>query len=370
MAIEPWLRLLAAVSPGSRSWVDLLGTYGSASAVIELSAAALASAGVDTQTLARLEKPDEGLLAQWRLWLDQPDRALLTLGDPGYPARLAECPDAPLALWVEGARPALLDGAQLAIVGSRNPTAGGRETARAFARYLSERGLTITSGLATGIDAASHTGALEGGGGTIAVLGTGLDSIYPRSNAGLAQDIKAAGLLVSEYPPGTQARPHHFPQRNRIIAALSLGTLVVEASRESGSLITARRAAEYGREVFAIPGSIRNPLAKGCHVLIREGAKLVDDTADILLEIAPQLVSSRVEASPVSASAGEDSLTKRRDYVALLEALEFAPTGIAQLAERAGLTTAEVSSMLLVLELEGLVEALPGGRYARLAQRD
>lgn len=283
---------------------------------------------------------------------------------------LRAIPDPPLALWVEGCDLTRLSAPQLAVVGSRNPTRGGRETAEQFARYLSERGVTITSGLATGIDAASHTGGLAGGAGTIAVLGSGVDTIYPHSNMELARRIAADGLLVSEFPPGTPPRPPNFPQRNRVIAGLSIGALVVEAARRSGSLITARLAAEYGREVFAIPGSIHNPLAKGCHQLIRQGAKLVDDVADILVELAPLLAFDvepvRSDRAPEDASI---SLTEQPAYRELLDALGFEPTGLATLAERTRLTTAELSSMLLVLELEGLVEALPGGRYSRLGNK-
>ena len=279
--------------------------------------------------------------------------------------------DAPLALWVHGRDLELLDAPQIAIVGSRNPTHNGRDTAEQFARYLSERGLTITSGLATGIDAASHEGALDGSASTVAVLGCGLDQVYPQSNTALAERIAAEGALVSEFPPGTPPRPANFPQRNRIIAGSSVGTLVVEAARRSGSLITARLAADYGREVFAIPGSIHNPLAKGCHELIRQGAKIVDDVADILVELAP-LLSTRIDDVDAGRARQTQShvFTEEAAYKELLEAMGFDPVSLTSLAERSGLTPAELSSMLLILEFDGLVEALPGGRYARMAKRN
>jgi DNA processing protein len=295
----------------------------------------------------------------------------VTFGSREYPQRLAEIPDAPLALWVEGAKLALLWAPQLAIVGSRSPTADGKETAVAFARYLAQRGLTITSGLATGIDGASHRGAVAAAGGTIAVLGGGLDAIFPREHTKLAAEIAARGLLVSEYAPGVEPQKLFFPQRNRIIAGLTLGTLVVEATRRSGSLITARLALDYGREVFAIPGSIHNPLARGCHHLIRQGAKLVEEAGDILVEIAPLLTAEGFELAPEPIAETEETPAVRDpSYEKLLSVLGFSPTPIADLSSRTSLTTAELSSMLLLLELEGLVEALPGGRYSRRGKKN
>lgn len=371
MAVEPWLRLLLAATPGSQTWLELLQTHGSAAAVMALPRATLASAGLGRQAIDKLSEPESQRLEHWQAWLARPHCALIGIDHEAYPPLLRVLPDAPLALWVEGRDISKLSAPQVAIVGSRNPTRGGRETAEQFARYLSERGLAITSGLASGIDTAGHIGALAGGAGTIAVLGSGLDTIYPTSNAELARRIVDNGLLVSEFPPGTAPRAQHFPQRNRIIAGLCVGTLVVEAARQSGSLITARYAAEYGREVFAIPGSIHNPLAKGCHRLIRQGAKLVDDVADILVELAPLLtIDTVVQREDRKSESSASSLTEQPEYAALIDALGFEPSGIAALTSRTGLTTAELSSMLLVLEFEGLIEALPGGRYARLSQRD
>jgi DNA processing protein len=296
-------------------------------------------------------------------------------GAPEYPQLLAPLPGAPLALWIEGASTELLNAPQLAIVGSRHPTHGGMETAQAFAKHLSQRGLTITSGLARGIDGASHRGALEGCGGTIAVLGCGPDVVFPPEHAKLTREIAAHGLLVSEYPPGTPPRALHFPQRNRIIAGLTLGTLVVEATRRSGSLITARLAGDYGRDVFAIPGSIHNPLARGCHQLLRQGATLVEEAADILSELAPSLrlaaaSSPAPNAATEAARASElSALFEQPAYRQLLEALGYDPVDLAVLSGRCRLTTEELSSMLLLLELEGFVEALPGGRYSRAVKR-
>jgi DNA processing protein len=232
--------------------------------------------------------------------------------------------------------------------------------------------LCITSGLATGIDGASHRGALGEVGGTIAVLGCGIDVIFPRAHSQLTAEIATRGLLVSEYAPGVTPQKYFFPARNRIIAGLSLGTLVVEATRRSGSLITARFAMDCGREVFAIPGSIHNPLARGCHWLIRQGAKLVEEASDILIELAPQLAACGVTVTPPPAAAPqarETPLLADASYRTLLNALDFSPTAIAELSARVNLTTAELSSMLLLLELEGFVEALPGGRYARLGKK-
>ncbi len=371
MATEPWLRLVHAASTGRARWSELLRAHGSAEALVRLSGSALATGGITPDEAARLHADDAPELDTWRTWLEGPDRHLIGLDDPRYPRLLQTLPDAPLALWVHGRDPEILDAPQIAIVGSRNPTHNGRDTARQFARYLSERGLTILSGLATGVDGASHEGALDGGAGTVAVLGCGPDTIYPQSHTALAERIVADGALVSEFPPGTPPRPANFPQRNRIIAGASLGTLVVEAARRSGSLITARLAADYGREVFAVPGSIHNPLAKGCHELIRQGAKIVDEVADILIELAPSL-RARIDLEEPERQRETEThvFTKEPAHEELLETMGFDPVSLTTLAERSGLTPAELSSMLLILEFDGLVEALPGGRYARMAKRN
>ncbi len=315
-----------------------------------------------------LRSPDLAALDADLAWLAGPDRHLVPLTSPHYPPLLAATSDAPPALYVRGSLE-VLGTPQLAIVGSRHPTASGRDTAFQFAAHLARCGLAITSGLAEGIDGASHRGALAAGGATIAVCGTGLERVYPEQHAELANAIAAAGALVSEFPPRTPPRKEHFPRRNRIISALSLGTLVVEAARQSGSLITARCAGEQGREVFAIPGSIHNPLSRGCHRLIRDGAKLVETADDILSELRIPLAAATAAPdaprAPRPVQAG-DPLDK--DYEILLDALGFDALGVDALVERSGLKPDEVASMLLILELRGLVEVRPGGRYCRSPQ--
>lgn len=300
-------------------------------------------------------------------WLDRPDHHFIPLGSPDYPALLAGLPDAPAALLVRG-DPGVLGLPQLAIVGSRNPTGAGQDNARQFAGHLARSGLAITSGLAVGIDTAAHRGALDAGGRTIAVCGTGLDIDYPRANAGLSAEIASSGALISEFPLGTPATRSNFPRRNRIISGLSLGTLVVEAAVRSGSLITARLAAEQGREVFAIPGSIHNPLARGSHRLIREGAKLVETADDIFVELRPLagVLGEYVRAEAETAeSTAVLSPALDKGYEILLDALGFEPASVDVLIARTGLAADEVASMLLILELEARIDACPGGLYVR-----
>lgn len=373
MRVDAWLTLLqAAQQITTQPWLDALKRCGSVEALLAEAPRLFAGSQAGAEALAKLASPDKPKIDGWRAWLEQPNRKLITFGSRGYPKRLADIPDAPLALWVEGHKHDLLAAPQLAIVGSRSPTADGRDTAEQFARYLAQRGITITSGLATGIDGASHRGAVAALGGTVAVLGSGLDTIFPREHTSLAAEIAQRGVLVSEYAPGVEAQRLFFPQRNRIIAGLTLGTLVVEATRRSGSLITARLALDYGREVFAIPGSIHNPLARGCHHLIRQGAKLVEEAADVLVELAPQLEAEGVELAPEGPADDSDGapVTSDPSYEKLLKQLGFSPTPIGDLSTRTGLTTAELSSMLLLLELEGQVEALPGGRYSRRGKKN
>jgi DNA processing protein len=295
---------------------------------------------------------------------------LVCIGDENYPPMLQQLPDAPIGLFVSG-NAQLLSMPQLAMVGSRNPSHYGREVATAFAKHLSQCGLVITSGLAEGVDAASHRGALDGTGQTIAVCGTGLDLVYPPSSKALAKEIEATGALISEFPIGTTARKYHFPLRNRIISGLSLGAFVVEAALHSGSLITAKQAGDYGREVFALPGSIHNPMAKGCHQLIRQGAKLVDSAEDILNELGPlaAMASSFRAQRPLATKATDlqanSEMVLDKDYKILLDALGFEAISIDQLVERTGLKADAVASMLLILELEEHIVSIPGGTYAR-----
>jgi DNA processing protein len=326
-------------------------------------ARAFAQLGLTTSTAAWLARPDEALVCSDLRWLETAGAALLPATSAQYPSLLRESPDAPAVLYALGNAQVLND-PQLAMVGSRNPTAGGRSTAREFARFFARAGLTITSGLALGIDTACHEGALEGEGFTVAVLGCGLDQIYPAENRKLAERIVASGAVISEFPPGTPPVRAHFPQRNRIIAGLSLGTLVVEAARRSGSLITARLAGNAGRDVFAIPGSIHNPLVRGCHELIRTGAKLVECAEDVLNELKISL-SAQLLATPRGQSQEEPALDK--EYKILLDALAFEPASVDSLIERTGMDSESIASMLLILELDGHVAPHPGGRYSRMA---
>lgn len=312
-----------------------------------------------------LASPDEAAIDADLEWIEASKATLISCTSPEYPQLLAHTSRAPAALYVLG-DPNVLHTPQLAIVGSRSPTASGRETAREFAEFFSRAGITITSGLALGIDAASHEGALKGSGITIAVCGTGLDRVYPRRNAKLAALIRERGALVSEFAPRTGPLAEHFPQRNRIISGLSFGTLVVEAARASGSLITAQHALEQGREVFAIPGSIHSPLSRGCHKLIREGAQLVESAQDVLSEVLnflPPQTLARVSPHPRTPSGGAPALDK--EYEILLDALGFEPAGIDVLAARTAIPCESVASMLLILELQGHVKPQAGGRYGR-----
>lgn len=322
---------------------------------------------IDSPIRQALQKPDWQTVEADLQWLQQPDRQILTLHDATYPALLREIPDPPPLLYLQG-NPELLNSWQLAVVGSRNPSASGRQTAEDFARYLAGGGLTVTSGLATGIDAAAHQGALKAHGPTIAVVGTGLDRVYPAKHRQLAHQIASNGLLVSEFPLGTPPKAENFPRRNRIISGLSLGTLIVEAALKSGSLITARMAMEQGREVFAIPGSIHNPLSRGCHQLIREGAKLVE-TAEHIVEELGALAGIRLSADRPTPTSNDpdppDGDLPDGEYQILFEHLGFDPIHIDQLVADSGLTADAVSSMLLLLELQGQVASMPGGRYVR-----
>ena len=292
------------------------------------------------------------------------DYSTIAPGDEDFPELLTQLSDPPPHLYVKG-NADVLHLPSLAIVGSRNPTEGGVRNAFEFSRHLAKCGFCIVSGLAQGIDAAAHRGALAAGAPTVAVLGNGIDTIYPASNRELAEQIIDAGAIVSEYPPGTPPMRAYFPQRNRLISGLSLGTLVVEAARRSGSLITARLASEQGREVFALPGSIHNPLARGCHRLLRDGAKLVESADDIMSELGP--LAGHVLQSSVESTPSEDVVVSEdEEYVKLRKSLGHDPVGIDDLVQHSGLTIDQVSSMLLILELDGKIEKLSGGRYALL----
>ena len=292
-------------------------------------------------------------------WLAQENNLAITINDPDYPSQLKEIADPPPILFVRG-NPEILPLPQIAIVGSRNPSSLGEETAFNFAKTLCRQGFVITSGLALGIDAASHRGALNANGNTVAVAGTGLDRIYPARHKELATEIVNNGVMISEFPPGTTAKANHFPRRNRIISGLCQGLLVVEAAKQSGSLITARMALEQNREVFAIPGSIHNPLARGCNALIREGAKLVETTQDILEELN-QYYQEDNKLLPYTMESMLDL-----EQQTLLNRVMFSPTSIDNLVENTGESVEAISSMLLILELQGYLEATAGGCYMRV----
>jgi len=320
--------------------------------------------GIPSQVQKALFEPDWDLIEQDLIWLEQDNRHIVTIQDPRYPELLKQIADPPGLIFVQGDVD-LLSQWQLAIVGSRNPSASGVDASYEFARYLAQGGISITSGLAIGIDAAAHKGALSAGGKTIAVVGTGLDRVYPAKHRELAHEIADSGAIISEFALGTPPKAENFPRRNRLISGLSLGTLVIEAAIRSGSLITARMAMEQGREVFAIPGSIHNPLARGCHKLIREGAKLVETATDILEELGALAgVQQPIIENTRQAVSEPQELDK--DYQCLLENLGYDPIQIDVLIERCGLTADVVSSMLLLLELQGQVESLPGGRYVQI----
>ncbi len=357
-----WLALIRTSGIGAAGARALLSHFGAPRTLFEANAADWRAAGLPAATRAQLANPAWADVEKDLAWLAQAQHHLLTIDDPAYPALLREIPDPPPVLFVHG-DPAALLSPQLAVVGSRNPSPGGERTAADFAAHLSRAGLAITSGLAIGIDAAAHRGALQAQGLTLAVTGTGLDRVYPAAHRELAHAIAEQGALISEFPVGTPPRPDHFPRRNRLISGLALGTLVVEAAPQSGSLITARLAAEQGREVFAIPGSIHNPLSRGCHALIRQGAKLVETGQDILEEL-----QAFVPAQPRPPQANRPADTGARpgdEFSSLLNLLGFEPTSIDAVVERSGLTAEQVSSMLVVLELHGKVTSGPGGLYTR-----
>jgi len=340
---------------------QLLERFGSAEGVVSASRSDLPESVRDA-----ILKPDEAAIARDLEWQQADGHHLLHPDSADYPELMRQITDAPTLLYVVGDC-AVLNLPSLAIVGSRNPTRGGIQNAYEFAKHLAGCGFVIVSGLAQGIDTAAHNGALAGNAMTVAVLGHGIDRVYPAVNRALAHRIAAAGALVSEYSLGSPPRKEHFPQRNRLISALSLGTLVVEAARQSGSLITARLSSEQGREVFAIPGSIHNPMSRGCHRLIREGAKLVESAEDIVNELGS--LTGHLMQNAKSDPAAKGSAPLDADYESLLDVLGFDPVTAEQLAERSGLTIAQVSSMLLILELEGRIETQSGGRYSQLRTR-
>jgi DNA processing protein len=364
-----WVRLARTPALAAATLLQALERLHSPHALISATDAELAEAGIVGAAREYLRASPRAASAAELSWLEDPSHHLVTCIAAEYPGMLRTCENRPLALYVAGRLDALQD-PPLAVVGSRRPTPGGAETAFKFSRTLAGRGLVISSGLAAGIDAAAHRGALAAQGLTLAVLGTGVDRIYPESSRGVSEAIMYSGALVSPFPLGTPPRPTNFPRRNQVIAAMSLGTLVVEAARGSGSLITARAAQRLGRPVLAIPGSIHNPLSGGCHRLIKEGAHLAESADDVLKRLdfsaffaRPPRVASALQTS-TPGRAGMD-----KEHKILLDALGFDPADLDTLIVRTGLKPEAVSSMMLILELEGHVQAAPGGRYSRVANR-
>ena len=364
--LAAWLKLGTTAGIGRATARRMLAALGSAERVLAADEATLATlVGADViRVLKRRDPADEARVDATARWLataapDAP-RDLVVLGDPRYPELLVQTADPPLLLFTLG-RAELLAAPSVAIVGSRGATPQGMDNARAFAGFLSERQLTIVSGLAMGIDGAAHEGGLAGPGSTIAFVGTGLDRVYPARHAKLMQRIAEQGLVASEYPLGTESLPRHFPRRNRLIAGVTLGTLVVEAAVESGSLITARMALECNREVFAIPGSIHSPQSRGCHRLIQEGAKLVETGDDVLRELRLDPSQRTLFATP---DAPEPARADDPD-AALKAALGHDPVTVDVLAARTGLPSDRLAARLLDLELAGQVQRLPGGLFQR-----
>jgi len=351
-ALKAWLTLSLTHGLGGEGARKLLRALGSPEAVLDAPLSALRELVRPTLAEALKRPADSDKLAEITAWLKDASNHIVTLSDEDYPQALLNIPDPPLLLYVKG-RLDLLNQPAIGVIGSRNATAQGKQNAEAFSRAMSDAGLCVISGLAHGIDAAAHRGALAGQGSSIGVIGTGLDKVYPAAHRELAHAMAAQGALISEFPLGTPPLAANFPRRNRIISGLSLGCLIVEAGLQSGSLITARLALEQGREVFAIPGSIHSPQSRGCHALIKQGAKLVETAQDVLDEISGFFTVPR----PAEVDASED---------AFLEFLGFDPVDIDTLAQRDGLTMAELSAMLLTLELGGRVAVLPGGLYQRI----
>jgi DNA processing protein len=369
-----WLRLTLSPGVGNDTARRLLTAFASPQAIFEQTAASLRQAGFSDKLVKAIQaEPPElaALLQTTRQWLDiGDDRRVVSLGDPAYPAPLLNIEDPPLMLYMLGAQvnhaPAAIEiiANSLAIVGSRNPTPQGETNARQFAKAFAEAGICVVSGLALGIDGAAHDGALLGGGQTIAVVGTGLDRVYPKKHLTLAHRIARQGLIISEFPLGTPPLVANFPRRNRIISGLTRGTLVVEAALKSGSLITARLAAEQGKEVFAIPGSIHSPQSRGCHALIKQGAKLVELAQDVLEEL--NLLPVGLGRAPESDESSGDPDAEPSADTPLLAALGFDAVSLDDLQARTGLDTPRLQAQLLALELEGRLARLPGGYFQRL----
>lgn len=376
--VRAWLSLVLARGLGPQRLDRLEQLLGSPARWAEATPSQLGEAGLDRKLIDALKHPDPEAMARCLDWLAHDDHHLVTREDALFPPLLRQIPDPPAALFVHG-NPECLVRPQIAIVGSRNATPGGLRHARSFAATLAGSGFVITSGLAAGIDGAAHQGCLDAGCETIAVTGTGLDQVYPARHHDLALDICRKGALVSIFPPGTEPLAGNFPARNRIISGMSLGTLVIEAGLRSGSLITARLASEQGREVFAVPGSVHNPHSRGCHRLIRDGARLVETAEEVAAELGPlaRELASEIGAllapepinlhSPLDESTPAPHMEGDPEYKRLLDAIGYDPTPVDEIIQRSQLQPAAVSSMLLMLELDGQVSAHAGGRYSRNA---
>ncbi len=354
-----WLRLEQTPGVGPETARKLLNVFGLPQQIFEADFSALKDIVSDRVARALIAPPTKELQEQIEktlAWISQPGNRVLTLADSDYPTTLLDIADPPLLLYAKG-RAELLAGSALAVVGSRNATTQGVVNAEKFSEALSQSGFTIISGMALGIDTAAHQGGLRGPGSTIAVIGTGADIVYPARNRQLAHHIAADGCIISEYPLGMPAIAANFPRRNRIISGLAKGVLVIEAAAQSGSLITARLAGEQGREVFAIPGSIHSPLSKGCHLLIKQGAKLVESAEDILEEIPP--------ARPITRPASFNTVPPE-ETMPLLAAIGFDPVALDLLADRCQIDIATLNTQLLMLEMDGAIEMLPGGMVRRL----
>jgi DNA processing protein len=354
--LASWIRLSLVTGLGPRNFRQLLTSFGLPENIFGANHSRLAAVVSPDLALRILNEENAPAVTAALEWADRPGQAIITLADESYPRQLLEISDPPPLLYTRGRRE-LLGFPGLAVVGSRNATPQGLANAENFSRAFSDAGFVIISGLALGIDAAAHRGGLEGSGSTIAVLGTGADQIYPPRNQSLGEEIVARGLMISEFPLSSPPLAAHFPRRNRLISGLARGCLVVEAAVGSGSLITARQAADQGREVFAIPGSIHSPVARGCHQLIKQGAKLVESAADVLEELGVPASRTESVATP----------NKSLPHEVLLQHMGYDPCDIDSLTARAGLTAEGVSAMLLQLELEGKIASLPGGQYQRLS---
>lgn len=369
---QAWLTLTHVNQLGPATLDKLFQHFDSPTKILAASNGELQSIGINKSIISGLQQPNEAAIQRDLSWLQNENHHLITIHDDAYPELLKQITNPPYVLYVLGKLfPAenLLSDPQLGVVGSRNASAQGKEIAHSFAKQLANSGLVVTSGLASGVDGAAHRGALDSNiGSTIAVAACGLDRVYPAEHRQLAEQISQRGLIISEFPIGTSPTPGHFPRRNRIISGLSLGVLVVEASMKSGSLITARLANEQGREVFSIPGSIHNPLSKGCHTLIRNGAKLVETVDDILVELKHHIDLDALHVRETSADNSEKSNSVGHldpQHVKILNCMQHEPMSIDEIIEHSGLAVEVVSSILLILELDNQVVHHGNGVYMR-----